>query len=319
MIRRASATALLIVGLLAQAQQSSEPRFTSAVSLVRVDVQVADPTGRVITGLKAEDFVVTDDGQPQPIRNFIAETGPVDLMLVLDVSGSMSYQLSALGTGARFALDRLRDGDRIGILTFAARAHLVQELTADFDAAESILRNGLKTGGGTDIYGGIQAAAKYFIGLRDRTSAEIPPRRAILAITDNVAFSLIKSKEKQTVREMWEADAVLNALVVANPQADAVMRQNSRNRPPGMLSAQDVEEIAIQTGGEAVDVREAAQALPQMLDRIRTRYLLYYSAPASKPGAFHRIRVDLSDAARKRHPVAMLRARLGYYSAAATK
>ena len=306
-------TSLACVLLLAQAQP--EPKFTSSLTLVRVDVQVALPDGRVITGLKAEDFAVFDDGQPQPVRNFVAESGPLDLMLVLDVSGSMRTQLSALGTGARFALEKLREGDRIGIVTFTARANVVQPLTADFRAAEQVLRT-LKTGGGTDIYGGIQTAAKYFIALKEPRDTGQAPRRALLTITDNIAFSMLKSKDKQTVREVWEADAVLNALIAADPRAqEAASRVRSRGLNRVLLTDQDVDEVATQTGGETVSVQAAAEALPEMLERIRTRYLLYFAAPESKPGAFHRIRVDLTDAARKRYPIAMLHARLEYYAA----
>src|ERR1051325_1594143 len=217
---------LLLFAALAPAQ---EPRFSSTLNLVRVDVQVTDPSGRIISGLTAADFAIFDDGQPQPIRNFAAESGPVDLLLVLDVSGSRRAQLSAIAPGGRFATASLRPGDRAGIVTFTSGARIVEELTVDFAQGEEALRTKLKTCCGTDIYGGIQTASKHFIALRDPHENEAPPRRALLVITDNVAFSLLRSKEKQTVREVWEADAVLNALVVPS---------NFTGRPPAMLREQ---------------------------------------------------------------------------------
>ena len=50
--------------------------FRSDVSLVRVDAQVVDRNNRAITGLKIEDFVLIEDGQKQPIRNFESEDMP---------------------------------------------------------------------------------------------------------------------------------------------------------------------------------------------------------------------------------------------------
>ena len=52
------------------AAQTDEPVvFRSDVSLVRVDVQVLDGS-RAVTGLRAEDFVLRENGREREIRNF---------------------------------------------------------------------------------------------------------------------------------------------------------------------------------------------------------------------------------------------------------
>jgi len=66
-----------------------EAVFKTDVSLVRIDAQVVDGTNRAITHLRMEDFVVREEGRPQPIRNFGSENFPVDVLFVLDVSASM--------------------------------------------------------------------------------------------------------------------------------------------------------------------------------------------------------------------------------------
>src|SRR3979409_1746434 len=63
--------------------------FRRDFSLVRVDAQVVDQKNRPITGLRAEDFILREDGKQQEIRNFQSENMPVDLILLLDVSRSM--------------------------------------------------------------------------------------------------------------------------------------------------------------------------------------------------------------------------------------
>jgi hypothetical protein len=63
--------------------------FRSEIVMTRVDTQVVDAMGRTITGLQAKDFVLRVDGKPQPIRSFLSENMPVDVLLLLDVSGSM--------------------------------------------------------------------------------------------------------------------------------------------------------------------------------------------------------------------------------------
>src|SRR5581483_2890801 len=66
---------------------ADEPTFKSDVAMTRVDAQVTDRTGRAITGLEASDFVLRVNGKPVPIRNFASENMPIDILLLLDVSG----------------------------------------------------------------------------------------------------------------------------------------------------------------------------------------------------------------------------------------
>src|SRR2546421_13054738 len=76
-------------GLLAAAPAEDDAVFRTDVSLVRVDVQVLDRDNRAITDLRAQDFVLREEGQAQQIRNFARENMPVDVLLLFDVSASM--------------------------------------------------------------------------------------------------------------------------------------------------------------------------------------------------------------------------------------
>src|SRR4029077_8910907 len=58
---------------LAQQPQQSSPTFRSTVNLVLVDVVVRDRKGAVVTGLKADDCQLVDDGKPQQILTFAFE------------------------------------------------------------------------------------------------------------------------------------------------------------------------------------------------------------------------------------------------------
>src|SRR4051794_36909277 len=92
--------------------------FKSDVALVRVDAQVVDRSNRAITGLTATDFVVYEEGKEQPIRNFARENLPVDVLFLIDVSGSMEPHVQRLASAASTALQVLGEGDRVGIMVF---------------------------------------------------------------------------------------------------------------------------------------------------------------------------------------------------------
>jgi len=68
---------------------------------------VLDRSGRIVAGLKASDFQVLDEGQPQKIAYFGRESEPLDLVLLLDVSGSMYRHLEQLADAARASLKQL--------------------------------------------------------------------------------------------------------------------------------------------------------------------------------------------------------------------
>jgi len=203
------------------------PHFISTVQLVRVDVQVVGQASGNIAGLKAEDFAVFDNDHPEPVRQVVVDSAALDLMLVLDVSGSMAFQLSALRSNAHLATEKLRSGDRIGVVTFSQKGKLVQPLSADFREVEEALRSKLTIHGGTDIYAGIREAAKAFGKTIHSWKDQAPPRRALLVITDNIAF-MLRDDRKSTLDQVWRADAVLDALVVPVPRPNGLRMPTGR-------------------------------------------------------------------------------------------
>ena len=75
--------------LQAQTQPPAAPvqTFRTGTDVVMVDVTVRDG-GRMVTGLRAEDFVVTDNGVRQRIDSVESTAVPIDLTLVVDLSGN---------------------------------------------------------------------------------------------------------------------------------------------------------------------------------------------------------------------------------------
>src|SRR5262249_3189641 len=65
-------------------------RFKSGVELINVTATVSDVSGRFVSGLRAEDFLVYEDNQPVQVTHFSAERVPVSLGIALDTSGSMN-------------------------------------------------------------------------------------------------------------------------------------------------------------------------------------------------------------------------------------
>src|SRR5262249_139684 len=191
--------------------QSADPpvTFRSDVSLARVDAQVVDSQKRPITGLRAEDFILREDGKQREIRSFLSEKAPVDVLLLLDVSRSMEPHVQRIASAAHQALRVLGDQDRIAILVFdratrvrlpfgASRRDVERELERVVDQ-ETL-------DGGTDITGGLLDAANYMA-----RNARRDARRAIVILTDDQTER--DRNDARVMRALTRADSVLSALI----------------------------------------------------------------------------------------------------------
>jgi VWFA-related protein len=313
--------------------------FRSDVSLVRVDAQVVDRDNRAITGLRAEDFVLRDEGRPQPIRNFAREQMPVDVLLLLDVSSSMRPHVERIGSAAHQALRVLGDDDRVAIMVFDRSTRVRLPFRSSRDDVEhefeALLRHE-SFRGGTDITRALLDAADY-VGHNARRGA----RRAIVILTDDQTE--YDRDETRVGRALVDADAVLSALIAPDAMAGRSHGQGGRRgglggglggplggiilggggrggRQPGSgggyggshTRSAGTSEIARDSGGDSLSVEDAS-ALETTLSRLRQRYALHFNAPdGARGGQVRNLEVQLSDAARRRYPDAEVRFRRSY-------
>jgi VWFA-related protein len=305
-----SFTMLLLVGLAAARAQEPAATFRAGVTLVKVDAQVTGRGGRLVTGLTKDDFQLFDGDAPQPIVHFGTEAEPLDLVLLLDVSGSMTRWLRELSSTARAALAPLGPSDRVAVMRFARTSDVSLEFTVDLAAAAQSVAStvrGHALGSGTAINAAVIAAAQYL------ARQPVRGRRAILIVTDNLSLNYQVPDEAVT-RDLYAADTVLNAILIGKQRAPGTAPPGAYRNPD--FSPADVFKLANQTGGEAVESRQAAPAFARLIEGIRSRYSLHYAAPDATPGAFRPVRVELVPAARQQHRDAVVRARAGYFAAA---
>src|SRR5512134_2800686 len=90
-VRRAApfAAAVATAGLLPSVPLAGQ-RFSAGTELVALQVSVTDEQRRYVSDLTAQDFGVFEDGIPQAVSVFAAAAAPVDVMLLLDSSSSMT-------------------------------------------------------------------------------------------------------------------------------------------------------------------------------------------------------------------------------------
>jgi VWFA-related protein len=295
----------IFVPILLPAQPAT---FRAGVTLVKVDAAVTDRSGRAVSGLSAQDFEVFDEDAARKILYFEHESDPLDLLLLLDVSGSMHTSLGELARSARSALRPLGDRDRGAVMLFARSSLLIRRFTGDFAAVERAIESATSPqdlGSGTAINAAILSAASYF---RDEPSNA---RRAVLIVTDNMSLNY-RIPDEEVIRELWAADATLNAILIGRQRHPPPPKPGAYQNPD--FTPSDVFKLADATGGEAMEGRQAGESFGLMVEQIRSRYRLQYAAPAAEAGQLRHIRVRLAPSTANRYPKATIRARAGYYA-----
>ena len=297
-----SKLALSFACALTLAAAADAPIFRSTVSMVKADAYVYDrQTHAPILDLQQSDFKVFDEDQPRDIVYFGNESGPLDLLLLLDISGSVREILRQVADAAANALSTLQPGDRSGVMAFTKTTVLTQPLTDDFDEVARGIREAtrLRIGLDTDINRALWSAADYLHGSTGSA------RRAILILTDNSQETRIP--DSLVDEQLSEAGAVLDGLLLRGPVALPHITH------PGILG------FARNTGGEVIEGNQPAGHLADMIQRIKFRYSLHFRPVETKSARPRRIHIDLTAEARQRYPDAVIRARRLYFPLATYK
>src|SRR5687768_10526387 len=143
------------------------PVFLTTADLVTIDVAVRS-RNTPVAGLKAEDFEVFDNGVRQQVEMLDATSLPIDLTVVLDVSGSMLTLVGPMTKYANTVLDMLQADDRLRIIkvgTYVSQPVGFSRATGQLEVAE------IEPGEMTSLYDGLAAAM-----MRSRT----PDRRHVI-------------------------------------------------------------------------------------------------------------------------------------------
>src|SRR5207253_4370281 len=86
--------------------------------LVTVPAVVTDRNGHPLTGMRAENFVVFEDGKAERLTNFATTETPFEIALLLDTSGSTREELGLIRDAANAFINALRPGDRVAVIAF---------------------------------------------------------------------------------------------------------------------------------------------------------------------------------------------------------
>jgi Ca-activated chloride channel family protein len=117
---------------------------------VLVPVIVTDH-GRFVGGLRQQDFEIFEDEKPQHVSTITSEDSPLDLIVAIDISGSMEDALGEVKAAVKQLLAKLRPGDAVTLLGFNDTTFIVAEREKNRQVRESAV-DLLSAWGGTALY-----------------------------------------------------------------------------------------------------------------------------------------------------------------------
>ena len=124
---------------------------TVAPQIMRVNASVTDRNGRAIPGMRDADFSVYEDGAERKIVNVTPTSEPFNLVLLLDVSGSVEERIDFIRKAARDFISTASPQDRISIISFHDDIKIISDFTTDHRLLSKKLDE-LDAGGATALY-----------------------------------------------------------------------------------------------------------------------------------------------------------------------
>lgn len=267
------------------------PLFRSTSTSVSVDVSVR-AGNNTVTGLAPEDFVLTDNGVRQTVDAADLDAVPVDISLVVDVSGSTADRLNQYRTDVVAIAATIRPQDRLRVITFASDP---KEILALQPSGAVPAVDDMDAGQSSSVYDGIAAALIRKVDL-DR-------RHLIVAFTDGLENSSILTVEMMmNIAKQSESVLHLSGSTFApmNEVAEATGGANHLAPMPPPAVGRPIQ--------PPIRGSSMVKDFEKIFAAFRQSYVLRFRPTGVAPTGWHEIKVTL--ARRGRFDI---RARRGYF------
>lgn len=292
--------------------QTSEPRpreYTIAVdvNLVVLHATVVDAKGRMVNGLRKENFALFEDNVAQKLSVFSQADIPVTAGIVIDDSGSMRDKRAAVNAAALTFVKTSNPHDQTFVVNFNDNYYLDTpgEFASNIEELKSALDK-IDSRGGTAMRDAVYASLDHMkLARRDK--------KVILLITDGEDNGSRYTME-ELIGYLQKGNTLVYAIgILGETEPDGLFKVKGG----GARRARKVlEQLAEVSGGEAYfpkSLDEVESVCVQIARDIRNQYTLaYYPTNAKKDGTFRSVRISATPL--KGGNRLVVRARPGYYA-----
>src|SRR5215467_16272191 len=295
------------------------------VNVVQLFFNVKDKKGGLIGNLNKDDFQIFEDGKPQTIKYFTAESNlPLTLGILIDSSASQERVLGMeQEVGGAFLSQVVRDKDMAFVVDFNIGVSLLQDFTSNVRRLKNALNSVRIDSGGQARLPGIPGQGggpvptmgqpkgtllydAVYLASHDEMAQQVD-RKAMILLTDGEDQGS-QYKIRDAIEAAQKADTIVYVLLCA----DRGYYWNA-----GSLYGGDSEmkKLTTETGGRVIEVGNKTEKLKAAFDQIsqelRSQYNIgYVPTNPIKNGGFRKIEIHSKDGYK-------IQARSGYYAPAA--
>jgi VWFA-related protein len=307
-------------------QQDEQDRSISTlkvnVNVVQLFFNVKDKRGALIPNLTKDDFQILEDGKPQTIKYFTAESNlPLTLGILIDSSGSQQRVLEMeKEVGGNFLNEILRDKDLAFVISFDVDSNLLQDFTNSSRRLRAALDSarinappsscgGLPGQGGGPLPcnsnpKGTVLYDTVYLAAHDQLAKEVG-RKAMILLTDGEDQGS-QLKISEAIEAAQKADSICYVLLIADRGFYGF---------GGYSGDREMKKLAGETGGRVIEVGNKVDKLKQAFDEIamelRSQYNIGYTPTnAALDGSFRKVEIHAKQKDCK------IQSRTGYYAVA---
>ena len=250
------------------------PTFKSGTQVVSIFATVTDAQKRLVPGLTKDDFDIFDNEKPQSVVYFDNSIRPINVVLMLDTSGSMTLTIDLLKQAAEQFLLRLLPEDKGRVGAFNDKIQINARWSSDRDQMITDAKN-LDFGNGTRLWDAVAASL-------DELKA-IDGRKVVLIFTDG---DDTESRTRLgTVIDRARAEEVM---IYAIGLESKFLGQTTK--PDGGLR-----KIAEETGGGYFELKRAtdlASTFTKVAQELHSQYVIGFS-PTALDNKVHKLAVKM--------------------------
>ena len=272
------AGAIGLIGAMSMTLVAQQPTFKAGTQVVSIFATVTDPQKRLVSSLTQDDFSVFDNEKPQPVVYFDNSIHPINVVVMLDTSGSMTLTIDLLKQAAEQFLIRLLPDDKARVGAFNDKIQFNAQWSNNRDQLISDAKN-LDYGNGTRLWDAVGASLDELKG--------IDGRKVILVFTDG---DDTESRTRLgTVLDRARAEEVM-IYAIGLESVYFNGQQKVRTRPDGGLR-----KIADETGGGYFELTKASDLAPtftKVAQELHSQYVIGFT-PTALDNKVHKLMVKM--------------------------
>src|SRR5436190_6882897 len=280
---------------------------TIAPQMMRIHANVTDRNGRAIGDLKTSDFTILENGAERKVMSVAPANEPFNLVMLLDVSGSVEERLDFIRKAARDFLRTASPQDRIAIISFRDDIQIISDFTTDRSLLSRKLDE-IDAGGATALYDSLA----YVL------STTLKPlrgeRTAVVILSDgddNKSFiplpALLEATDESgaLIYPLYVPSGLIPESSVARPEITADPLR-SRYLTLTTRADEDGRKLASASGGVYYPIHrleDLQRAYDDVVRELRTAYTITYTSNSSPTQRRVRVRANRDGAAVRLGPV----------------